>query len=251
MTKEVDLSAPRAATTTTTTTKAVLVLRRRGSIAARLVPGGKLLIGRAPAADVTLHDPSVSRLHARITWPAGRARPWVEDLHSANGVWLDGRRIAQAAELRDGVALRLGSYALQVELGDDEPPALLDEGGTVRVRLFSETGPELQGRLRGPQDLRDLLVDLEARRRTGTLLLPGGGKVVLARGRVVHAETSDAAGVEALSGLLTAGLAGPFRFVLEVAPLESQLDVSPRALLEHGRAPTERLGRDAGRSRAS
>ncbi|MBX3466190.1 MAG: FHA domain-containing protein [Planctomycetes bacterium] len=147
------MSAPRASAEKTT--KAVLVLRRPGSIVGRLAPGGRLLIGRAPSADVTLHDPSVSRLHARITWSEGRTRPWVEDLHSANGVWLDGRRIAQAAELRDGVTLRLGSYALQVELGEDAPPALLDEGGTVRVRLFSETGPELQGRLRDPQDLRE------------------------------------------------------------------------------------------------
>ncbi|MCW8141793.1 MAG: DUF4388 domain-containing protein [Planctomycetota bacterium] len=138
-----------------------------------------------------------------------------------------------------------------MELGEDAPPALLDDGGTVRVRLFSQAGPELQGRLRDPQDLRDLLVDLEARRRTGTLLLPGGGQVVLARGRVVHARTPDAVGVEALGDLLTAGGAGTFRFVLELAPLESELDVSPRALLESGRAPTERLGRDAGRSRAS
>ncbi|MBX3466194.1 MAG: FHA domain-containing protein [Planctomycetes bacterium] len=227
-----------------------LRLRRRGSVTARLAPGERLLIGRAPSADLTLADPSVSRLHARITWPEGRPRPVVEDLHSANGVWLDDRRVAGKAELRDGVTLRLGTYALEVELGDDAPPALLDDGGTVRVRLFSEAGPELSGQLRDPQDLRDLLLDLEARRRTGTLALPGRGQVVFARGRVVHAETSRAKGVEALGELLTSAATGPFRFQLDVAPLESRLDVSIRAVLERAMTPTERLGR-GDRSRAS
>lgn len=77
------------------TGRPVLVLRRRDGVElVRLVPGERRLLGRAPTAEIVLPHPGVSRLHARIVWPEGRPRPVIEDLHSQNGVWFDGRRIA-------------------------------------------------------------------------------------------------------------------------------------------------------------
>ena len=38
------------------------------------LPAGDLLIGRDPTAQFRLDHSSVSRLHARLSWPAGRSR---------------------------------------------------------------------------------------------------------------------------------------------------------------------------------
>lgn len=219
-----------------------LLLRRNGITVCRLAPGEKKLIGRAPAADVQLGHPGVSRLHARVAWPDDRARPVVEDLESANGVSLNGRRIAQLAELADGVTLALGPVELAVELVANTPPAVLEDGGTVRVRLFSECGPERRGTVRDAQHLRDILLELEARRRTGTLLLPDQGEVVLARGRVVDALAGGSRGLSALRRLVSSCRAGAFEFKLDVTPRESDLDVSVREVLQASSAVTERGG---------
>lgn len=227
---------------TPTALRSELVLRRNGTVLGRIAPGEKKLIGRAPAADFTVADPSVSRLHVRISWPADRVRPVIEDLQSANGVALNGTRIAQVAELKDGMSIELGELTIVAEVTDNLPPAVLDEGGTVRVRLFSESGPELEGAIRAPEQLRDLLLGFEARRRTGTLVLEQG-RITFARGRVVDATTPTLSGMRALQVLARNPAPGRFRFELDVAPRECKLDASIRTLFEGERSPTERFGR--------
>lgn len=198
-------------------------------------------MGRATAADVRLVDPSVSRLHARIEWPRGRSRPIIEDLGSANGVWIDGTRIAGLAELKDGMQLSIGVFSLVVGLVDDAAPALLDDddGDSPDVRLYSESGPELTGEVASPEHIRDLLLDLEQRARTGTLELAGGRAVVFARGLVVHARTSGSTGAAALAEILVSG-PGIYRFRREVTARESRLSLSIRALLEDRATDTQR-----------
>lgn len=205
----------------------------------QLLPGEKKLMGRAPAADVRLVDGSVSRLHARLQWPQGRARPTIEDLHSANGVWLDGVRLAGIAELRDGMHLEIGCFALVIGLIEDCAPALLDDGGTAKVRLFSESGPELEGAVAGSQHVRDLLLHLERGGRTGTLTLSDGREVTFASGRVVQARTPRCSGAEALTQILSSG-AGTYHFSLDVAASEAQLCLSIRVLLERKQTETQR-----------
>lgn len=196
-------------------------------------------MGRAPAADVRLVDGSVSRLHARLHWPEGRVRPTIEDLHSANGVWLDGVRIAKVAELRDGMQLEIGSFALVIGLIEDAAPALLDAGDTVKVRLYGEAGPELEGAVSSSQDVRDLLLRLERRGRTGTLVLSDQRQVTFARGLVVQARTARCSGAEALAQILRSG-AGTYRFSLDVSASEAQLRLSIRVLLEQRQTETQR-----------
>jgi predicted component of type VI protein secretion system len=71
----------------------------------------RVLLGRDPGADVVLNDPSVSRRHAVLE---RRGSFWVVlDQQSANGTWLDDRRVTEAA-LQPGQRLRLGAVTLTV-----------------------------------------------------------------------------------------------------------------------------------------
>lgn len=67
-------------------------------------------IGRGDSSGLTIDDPVVSRLHAAlVSHPDGHYT--ICDLESANGVWLNGTRVAEAA-LADGDRIRIGPAIL-------------------------------------------------------------------------------------------------------------------------------------------
>ena len=70
-----------------------------------LAPGRELLLGRRDDADVTIRDDGVSRRHATIRVEGEGAL--VADLGSANGLFVDGRRVPEA-HIRDGARLQVG-----------------------------------------------------------------------------------------------------------------------------------------------
>src|SRR5438270_12756350 len=73
---------------------------RDGAVHLDLVLPGKervpldrsLAIGRAPACDLVLEDPSVSRAHAQIV--AGEQGATLTDAGSSYGTFVDGRRVS-------------------------------------------------------------------------------------------------------------------------------------------------------------
>jgi hypothetical protein len=68
--------------------------------------GSVVTIGRAGDNAIVIADAQVSRHHARLTWQSGG---WaVEDLGSANGVFVNEVRITSLTWLRPGDTLRLG-----------------------------------------------------------------------------------------------------------------------------------------------
>jgi pSer/pThr/pTyr-binding forkhead associated (FHA) protein len=74
--------------------------------------GGAVTIGRASSADVCLgEDSQVSRVHAVLERVAGL---WtiVDDGLSRNGTFLNGRRLAHRARLRDRDKIRIGETVL-------------------------------------------------------------------------------------------------------------------------------------------
>jgi putative peptide zinc metalloprotease protein len=77
----------------------------------------EMTIGRAPGSTVVLEDPTVSRLHARITGNGGGVggNPVLEDAGSSHGTWVDGARISEPVVLRDGIRFRLGDQEVLVE----------------------------------------------------------------------------------------------------------------------------------------
>ncbi len=89
-------------------TIAKLVLRS-DKLAAEWPVQERATLGRAPANSVVLNDPEVSKEHAVL---AQRQKGWVlKDLGSANGTFVNGRRIAEL-ELKDGDEILIGSSRL-------------------------------------------------------------------------------------------------------------------------------------------
>lgn len=69
-------------------------------------------LGRSREADVFLRDPEVSRRHARFEGQNGVV--YVEDLKSSNGTFLNGRRVGEAIEVRQGDEIDVGTTRLVV-----------------------------------------------------------------------------------------------------------------------------------------
>lgn len=66
---------------------------------------GAVRVGRSLECEVTLNDPSVSRMHAVLETGA---EPAVRDLGSTNGTFVNGERVERKS-LRDGDELRFGN----------------------------------------------------------------------------------------------------------------------------------------------
>jgi pSer/pThr/pTyr-binding forkhead associated (FHA) protein len=73
---------------------------------------GSLLIGRLPECDVLLPDNLVSRMHARLSVQADSVV--VEDLHSTNGVYVNGMRVGHSTVLREGDRILLGTTEISL-----------------------------------------------------------------------------------------------------------------------------------------
>jgi pSer/pThr/pTyr-binding forkhead associated (FHA) protein len=88
---------------------------------------GSMLAGRLPECDVMIDDGLVSRMHARISVRDDSVV--VEDLHSTNGVYVNGARITHSALLREGDRLLLGTT--EISLFEARPDARV---APLRVR---------------------------------------------------------------------------------------------------------------------
>lgn len=69
-------------------------------------------VGRAHDADVLLRDAEVSRRHARVESRNGIV--FLDDLGSRNGTFLNGKRLREALELRNGDAVDVGTTRMIV-----------------------------------------------------------------------------------------------------------------------------------------
>lgn len=72
-------------------------------------PDAPIVIGRSPDCDLVIAEPSVSGRHARLYWRG--AQLVIEDLGSANGVWVSGQRV-RASEIKPGDDVLIGNAAL-------------------------------------------------------------------------------------------------------------------------------------------
>jgi pSer/pThr/pTyr-binding forkhead associated (FHA) protein len=78
----------------------------------------EILIGRDPACELVLDNPTVSNSHARLAYHHGHW--WLEDLHSTNGTFLNGEMVLAPLVVTGGDLARCGQVELTmmpVELG--------------------------------------------------------------------------------------------------------------------------------------
>jgi len=68
--------------------------------------GPVTVLGRSPESDIVILDPYVSAKHAEIV--LADSRFFVRDLGSANGTYVNGRRLSRERSLRKGDRLELG-----------------------------------------------------------------------------------------------------------------------------------------------
>lgn len=91
----------------------VLTVREEGT-ERRIVFAARAVVGRDPECDVILSSRSVSRRHAIVE---RAAEGWVvRDLGSANGLFVEGKRVSEAA-LETGASLRFGDVEAAFEAG--------------------------------------------------------------------------------------------------------------------------------------
>ena len=76
------------------------------------LPLGAHLIGRRPDCAVTIEDPSVSRVHARLEITRDVMR--IEDLRSKNGTLVEGRRITEPTELLNRCEILIGEVSVKL-----------------------------------------------------------------------------------------------------------------------------------------
>ena len=88
------------------------VVSVRWNMQSVLLPIGAHLIGRRPDCAVSIDDPSVSRVHARLEISRNVLR--IEDLRSKNGTFVEGRRITEPTELLNRCEIVIGEVNVKL-----------------------------------------------------------------------------------------------------------------------------------------
>jgi hypothetical protein len=140
---------------------------------------GETILGRSPKCQIVLDDPLVSRSHARLI--VNRGTVTVEDLGSANGVLVNGERLARARVIGSGDRLIIGQQTFQLFM----QVAALEPRRDVRFAARTLTGhPAVSPEARTGDSERT-----EATRKGDAFeLLVGVVEKVLALGRGDEAE---------------------------------------------------------------
>ncbi len=108
--------------TTGLATNSFLTLKIRAGARKVRLHGESFRVGRAPQCELVVEGPRVSRLDARLVLE--ETQWFVEDLDSANGVFLNGRKV-DYAELHPGDLLEFGVRGPEVEVRDLAPQTQL------------------------------------------------------------------------------------------------------------------------------
>jgi pSer/pThr/pTyr-binding forkhead associated (FHA) protein len=80
-------------------------------------------VGRDASCSVVLPSPDISRVHGAFTHSAQHGVLSVEDLHSKNGVFVNGLRMRRSV-LYAGDVVCIGNYKIYVRQGSSMPPKM-------------------------------------------------------------------------------------------------------------------------------
>lgn len=116
------------------TQKAKLIVTSDGKPEQVFELGERLTIGRSNSNDLVLDDQNASRRHAEIRHHGG-PRYRVTDIGSANGTWLNGRRLTVPKDLEDGDQVVIGNIMMRFIA-----PEVVEGEGDVNTTTGSITG---------------------------------------------------------------------------------------------------------------
>lgn len=115
--------------------------RMEGSGDPIAVAPGVLTIGRADDSGLVIDSTMVSRNHARITNNGGSVT--LEDLNSANGTSINGRRVTARTLLRNGDVVEFGDNKFRVRVTSSSAPAAAPVPEPIAAQL-SEAAEEVE-----------------------------------------------------------------------------------------------------------
>jgi pSer/pThr/pTyr-binding forkhead associated (FHA) protein len=152
-----------------------------------LYAGSEVVIGRAVECSLNLQHNAISRRHATIR--CGADALVLNDLGSANGTLVNGKKIAGSTKLAAGDVIDLGPYRIAVRPPsagptDEGAPAAKDPKEQLRANQS-----EISGAI-GSLDLTELLRVVELHRKTGTLVVEspdGRGRLIIVNGKPTNA----------------------------------------------------------------
>ena len=89
------------------------------------MPGVEAVIGRALDCAIQIDLPMISSHHARLARVGDQV--WITDLNSANGIWIDGRRLDATTAVRTGDQISLGSHTFRLVFDPEPAPEVVPE----------------------------------------------------------------------------------------------------------------------------
>jgi pSer/pThr/pTyr-binding forkhead associated (FHA) protein len=183
----------------------------------RVERGREVTLGRSPDCSMQLPSAGASRRHATVSWQGERVV--LRDLGSTNGTYLNGELVVGDATLESGDRITIGGVEIRfccVEAGTAVTQASDEQTRTV-VSFWPVAAASAVETLRGDLakvPLFAVLQMLEMGSQTGCLAIDtknGEGWMWLEAGRLVHAESAKASGLDAALELAQAS-AGRFDF---------------------------------------
>ena len=136
-----------------------------------------LVLGRAPACDLVLDDPSVSRVHAEIV--VDDDGPTLKDAGSSYGTFVDGSQVSGPLALAPGMRLELGDCRLEVAERVDHAGAGMTVSVPAGISLVVEQPSVRRARLRGQQNRKPKLRSGWSLKRLADSEAVGGARYVL------------------------------------------------------------------------
>lgn len=148
----------------------VKLILKTGKLAGKEIPVAQPVfrIGRAEDCHLRPHSEQVSRQHCQIIQEGGRV--WVEDSGSRNGTWVNGQRIGERKELKNGDRLLVGPLEFEVRIeialgGKKKPKVKNIEEAAARV---AQGGSKKEDEA----ELVEWLLQSEGEEETETEILP-------------------------------------------------------------------------------
>ena len=173
-----------------------------------VLPGGErvpldrpLALGRAPASDLVLDDPSVSRAHAEIV--VGEDGLMLQDVGSSYGTFVDGRQLTGPVALTNGMHIELGDCRLEVAERVDRAAAGMTMSVPAGMSVIVEQPSVRRARLRGQQNRKPKLRSGWSAKRLQESEAVGGARFVLKDHRsavMVRLATGEAEMAQLLDG---------------------------------------------------